>query len=144
MRQRRPGKKAADRIECADIACGVGARGASDRGFVEHEQRIDERSAERGGEIDALHFAAGERARLAVECEVAQPDLREISEPRADLGEQQAGCFVQRRREMQLFDECAATLDGQQHEIVHREPRKLSEYSGAERDAMGREALFGR
>ena len=48
------------------------ARVQADRGLIEHEQRVDERGAERGREIDALHLPARERARLAVEGEVAQ------------------------------------------------------------------------
>ena len=32
------------------------------RGLVEHEQRIDQRGAERRGQVDALHLTAGQRA----------------------------------------------------------------------------------
>jgi hypothetical protein len=38
------------------------ARVQSDRRLVEHEQRIDQRRAERRGQVDPLHLAAGERA----------------------------------------------------------------------------------
>jgi hypothetical protein len=34
------------------------ARMQADRRLVEHEQRIDQRRAERGRQVDALHFAA--------------------------------------------------------------------------------------
>ena len=67
------------------------ARVQADRGLVEHEQRVDERGAERGGEVDALHLAARERARLAVERQVAEADVAEVAQPRADLAEQQVG-----------------------------------------------------
>ena len=73
------------------------ARMQADGGLIEHEQRVDERGAERGGEVDALHFAARERARLAIEREVAQADVREVAEAAADLPEQQIGCLIQRR-----------------------------------------------
>jgi hypothetical protein len=81
----------------ADDAAHV-ARVQADGGLVEHEQRVDQRGAERRGEVDALHLAAGERARLAVEREVAEADLAQVREPRADLGEQQVGGLVQRGR----------------------------------------------
>ncbi len=73
------------------------ARMQADGRLVEHEQRVDQRGAERGGEVDALHLAARQRARLAVEREIAQPDLVEVGEARADLGEQQIGRLIQRR-----------------------------------------------
>ena len=58
------------------------ARVQADRRLVEHEQRVHERRAERGGQVDALHLAAGQRARLAVEREVAQAHFAEIAEAR--------------------------------------------------------------
>src|SRR5688572_13680438 len=48
------------------------ARMQADGRLVQHEQRVDQRSAERGSQIDALDFAARERARLAVERQVTQ------------------------------------------------------------------------
>ena len=47
----------------------------ADARLVEHEQRVDERGAERGGEVDALHLAARQRAALAVERQVAEADV---------------------------------------------------------------------
>ena len=61
------------------------ARMQADRRLVEHEQGVDERGAERGRQVDALHLAAGERAALAVEREVADADVAEVAQPRADL-----------------------------------------------------------
>ena len=49
------------------------ARVQPDRGFIEHEQRVDERGTERGGQVDALHFPARERAGLAVGGEKRSP-----------------------------------------------------------------------
>ena len=34
----------------------------SDGGFIQHEQRVHQRSTERGGEVDALHLTARQRA----------------------------------------------------------------------------------
>ncbi|HLP00958.1 MAG TPA: hypothetical protein VK163_02950 [Opitutaceae bacterium] len=67
------------------------ARVKADRGFVEHEERVDERGAEAGGEVDAFDFAAGERARLAVEREVTEADLLEVAEAGADGVEGEVG-----------------------------------------------------
>ncbi len=104
----------------ADDAAHV-ARVQADRGFVQHEKRVDERGAERGGEIDALHLAAGERARLAVEREIAQADFMNVAQPRADFSEKEVGGFVEWRREMKLLEERARALGGQEHEVVHCE-----------------------
>ena len=52
----------------------------ADARLVEDEDRVDERSAEAGGEIDALDLAAGERARGAVEREIAEADLVEVTQ----------------------------------------------------------------
>jgi len=55
-----------------------------DRRLVEREQRVDERGAQRGSEIDPLYLASGERARLAVEREIAEADFADVAQPRAD------------------------------------------------------------
>ncbi len=44
----------------------------SDRRLIQHEQGVDQRGAERRGEVDPLHLAAGQGARLAVEIQIAQ------------------------------------------------------------------------
>ena len=75
------------------------ARMQPDARLVEHEQRVHERGAERGGQVDALDLAAAQGAGLAVEREVAEPDLHQVPEPPADLREQQLGRVVERRTE---------------------------------------------
>ena len=57
----------------ADDALHV-ARMQPDRRLIQHEQRVDQRRAERRRQIDPLHFAAGQRARLAVERQIAEAD----------------------------------------------------------------------
>ena len=57
-------------------------------GFVHDEQRVDQRGAEAGGQVDALDFAARERACRPVQREVAEPDFGEIREARAYLVEE--------------------------------------------------------
>src|SRR5262249_5362592 len=51
-----------------------------DRRLVEDEERVHQRGAERGREVDALHLAAGERARLPIEREIGKTDVGEITE----------------------------------------------------------------
>ena len=77
------------------------ARVQSDRRFIEHKQRVDQGSAERGGQVDPLHLAAGERARLAVQRQVTQADLVQVFEPGADFADQHVRRFIQRRRQFQ-------------------------------------------
>ena len=95
----------------ADHAAHV-ARMQADRGLVQNEKRVDERGAERRGEIDALDLAAGERARLAVEREIAQAHLTDVAQPRADLGQKKVGGFVERRRQVQVLEERSRSLSG--------------------------------
>ena len=73
------------------------ARMQADARLVEDEERVDQRIAEARGEIDALDFAAAERARGAVEREVAEADLEQIGEPREDAVAQLLGRIVVRR-----------------------------------------------
>ena len=68
------GERADDRDETMNVAWVE-----ADAGFIEDEERVDEGGAEAGGEIDALDFAAGERFRLAVEGEVGEADLSEVT-----------------------------------------------------------------
>ena len=56
------------------------ARVQPDRRLVEHVERVHQRRADRGRQVDALELAAGERARLAVERQVAEPDLDQVAE----------------------------------------------------------------
>ena len=65
------------------------ARVEAHAGLVHDEEGVDEGGAEAGGQVDALDFAAGERAGGAVERQVTEADLAEIGEPRGDLVEEQ-------------------------------------------------------
>ena len=62
----------------------------ADAGFVEHKQGVDQRCAQGGGEVDALHLAAAQGAGLAVEGEVADADVAEVAQAGGDFVEQQA------------------------------------------------------
>ena len=63
----------------------------ADARLVEHEDRVCETGAEAGGQVDALDFAAGERARESVEGEVAESDRLEVAESGQDSFERVVG-----------------------------------------------------
>ena len=117
------------------------ARMQADARLVEHEQRVDERRAERRRQIDALHLAARQRARLPIEREVAQPDVAEIAQARADLAEHELGRVVERPRQLDALEELERALDGQHHEIVDRQARQRGERRVVERRQMRPETL---
>ncbi len=115
------------------------ARVQADGGLIQHEQRVDERGAERGGEVDALHLPARERARLAVQGEVAQAHVGEVAEAAADLLEQELGGFIQRRRQRELPEELVGALDRQEHQVVDREAGQARKELPRPLDPLGHE-----
>ena len=77
-----------------DVDEPVGVAGVqADGGLVEHVERADQTRAERGGELNALRFAAGERGGEAVEREVFEADLVQEVDALADLFEELVGDF---------------------------------------------------
>ena len=94
------------------------ARMQADRGFVEHEQRVDQRSAQRRRQVDPLYFTARQTARLAVERQVADSDLAQVAQPIADLAEQQVGGIVEQTRKAQRIEEVTRTRQRQQHQVM--------------------------
>jgi hypothetical protein len=113
------------------------ARVQADAGFVQHEQRVDQRGAERGGQVDPLHFAARQRAALPVQRQVAEADVAQELEPRAYFVEQQLGGLVHHAVELQPVEKTAHALDRQQHQVVHRQARHAGELRRAPGRASG-------
>ena len=72
----------------------VVVRVQADARLVEHEHGVDEGRAQRGGQVDALHFAAAQGAALAVECEVADAHVAQVFEAGGDFFEQQLQGFL--------------------------------------------------
>ena len=83
-------------FEDVDEALGV-ARMQADGRLVENVERADQMRAERGGELDALRFAAGERGGEAIEREVVEADFIEELQARANFFENFLGDFRLRR-----------------------------------------------
>jgi hypothetical protein len=71
----RVGERAHDLDETIDVA-GV----ESNRGLIEYEERVDQGSAEAGGEGNAFDFAATEGTSWAIESEIAEADVIEVAE----------------------------------------------------------------
>ena len=119
------------------------ARVQADGRLVENEQRVDQRGAQGGGEVDALHLAARERAGLAVQREVIQPHVVQEAQAGADLGHQQVGGLVQRRRQVQAGHQPVEPVDGQQHDVVHGQAGQGRELGIGPLGAHGAEAPVG-
>ena len=80
----------------------VGVPGVeTDRGLVQHVERVHQLRAEGVGEGDPLRLAAGERPGLAVEREVAQSHVAQEAEPGVELVEDEVGDFALERRQLQ-------------------------------------------
>ena len=94
------------------------ARVQTDRRLVEHEQRIHQRGAERRREVDALHLAAGQRARLAVEIQVAEADGAQIAEPGADFSQQLFGRGIERWRQPERIHHRAQPGGRKLHDVM--------------------------
>ena len=80
----------AQAVEQAHQTLGV-ARVQSDRRLVEDEERVHQRRADGRGQVDALELAARERARLAIERQVAETHLDQVAQPAAHLAENELG-----------------------------------------------------
>jgi len=63
----------------------------ADGGFVEHVERADQARAQRGGQLDSLRFAAGERGGQAVQRQVLQADVVQEFQPFLDFFQDLSG-----------------------------------------------------
>ena len=98
----------------------------ADRWFVQDEQRVGQRRAECGGQVDALDFASRERARLTVERQVTEADFLQVGQPRTGLTQQQFGGFIQRdRRQMDGCKKLRTTIYWQAHQVVNGQARHI-------------------
>ncbi len=91
-------------FEDADEACGV-AGVQADGWLVEDIERADQTRAERGGELNALRLAAGERGGETIEGEVFEAHRVEKTEALADFFEDRAGDLLLHGREVERVEE---------------------------------------
>ncbi len=69
----------------------VVARMQADGRLVQHVQRVDQRRAQRRGQVDALRLAARQRRRQPVQRQVVQADVAEEAQPLDDLAQHLVG-----------------------------------------------------
>ena len=100
------------------------ARMQADAGLIQHEEGIDQRGAERGGQIDALDLATRQRPRLPVEGEISETNIGQIAQACAHFGEQQQGGLIERRWQLKATKERGDPLDRQQHDVMHAQTGK--------------------
>src|SRR5262249_8092516 len=70
------------------------ARVQADTRLIQDVQGIDQRRPQRRGQIDALHLAPREGARLAIERQVVQAHIDHVLQPTDDFSEQQRDSLV--------------------------------------------------
>ena len=70
------------------------ARVQANARFVHNKESVDKRCSEARGKVHALDFAAAQRARRAIEREIADADLAEIVQACADFVTQHLSGFV--------------------------------------------------
>ena len=99
----------AQAVQDLDQPVGVAAVQADGR-LVEHVERADQTRAERGCQLDALRFAAGERRGEAIEREVFEADVVQEAQALLNFGEQNFGDGGLLRRELDLIEEARRLL----------------------------------
>ena len=116
-------------------------------GLVQHEQRVDQRGAQRRRQVDALDLAAAERAALAVQRQIADADIGQVFEPGVDFGMQHLqrlrlairglGLLAGRERGKELLQ----PRDRQPHQVMQAQARQGFELRPAPGHACGHETL---
>ena len=106
----------------------------ADAGFVEHVEHARQPRADLRGEADALRFAAGKRAALAVEVEVVQADFHEEPQPRGNLAHDLGGDLALGGGEFQSADDRVRLADGQTAELADVERARAVRAVHAQRD----------
>ena len=91
-----------------------------DRRFVKHEQRVDQRGAQRGGQIDPLHLSARQRAALPIQREVTEADFAQKAQPRLNLLQQQLDRLIERRAVVHPLEEFPQPVEWQQRQLLDR------------------------
>ncbi len=100
----------AQALEDFDEAMRV-ARVQADGRLVEHVERADQMRAERGGQLNALRFAAGKRGGQPIEREVVEADFVEKAQALADFFQDFVGDGGALRAERELGEELARLGD---------------------------------
>ncbi len=102
------------------ISLQVVARVQADRRLVEHVERVHQRRAERGRQVDALRFAARQRRRQPVQREVVEADVGEELQAPRDLGQHLARNRGVLLAEREVAEERAGLADGERGDAIDR------------------------
>ena len=124
------------------------ARVQADAGLVEHEQGVDQGRAQGGGQVDALHLAAAERAALAVQCQVTNAHVAQITQAGVDLVEQQTQRLLLAGRALLHLgrdrgEESAQGVQRHEHEVVQAQARQGLQLRAGPRYAFGQVTPLG-
>ena len=95
------------------------ARMQTDRGLVENVEGIDQRRADGTGQVDAGELTTGERARLAIEGQIVEPDGEQVTEAVADLGQDQRRDLLLLGGETKRGEESCAIADAHLVDVDH-------------------------
>ncbi|MPM35769.1 hypothetical protein SDC9_82363 [bioreactor metagenome] len=136
------------------------ARVQADAGFIEHEQRVHQRRAQRRRQVDALHLATRERAALPVQREVANAHVAQVLQARGNFGVQQLQrlgravlqgifgsiarptCVSSYHIRSKPGEEATQPLQRQQHQVVQAQAGQRLQLRTCPGHALGHAALF--
>ena len=89
----------------------------ADAGFVQYVEATYEAAAQRGGQVDALAFAAGQGVAQTVQCQIAQAHVDEESDAAVYLRQDAARHLRLVFGQLQAVEECLKVGDGQVHQL---------------------------
>lgn len=96
-------------------------------GFIENEQRIDQRRSQSRSHIDALDFSARESSALTIHAKISQSDFIQIPKAGSDFVQYHLTAFVQGGGEHEIAEKRLKFLDWQTHQIVDVEAGQILE-----------------
>jgi hypothetical protein len=88
--------------------------------LIEDIERIDQMRAQRVGERNPLRFAAGQRARLPIQCEITEPDVVDEADPCLELAEDVGRDALLKRRQGELLEPDREVRSGQPRSVRDR------------------------
>ena len=123
------------------------ARVQADARLVQHKQGVHQRGAQGRGQVDALHFAAGEGTALTIQRQVADAHVAQVFEAGADFFMQKleglllAGPRMGGILQLHSVKEAPQPLNRQLHQIVQAQARQGFKLRARPCHTRGHEAL---
>ena len=75
-----------------------------------------------------MHLTAGKRARLAIEREIAQPDIHQKAQAAAHFAQHQIGSLIEGTAQLERGEELRAAIDRQQHQFMNAQARESRQH----------------